>query len=157
MAEVPGDPMQQVRPDDAPAQEDSVALPDELIDAINAALEEEDQAQITALIEPLHVADLADLLEFLTRDQREQVVKCLGAALDPEVLVYLDPAVREDVIEELGPRGLARALSALDSDDAAFHIRHTAAIHFPIFNFSTIGVMGPFGCRFDGNRVDMPV
>ncbi len=118
MAEVPGDPMQQVRADDAPAQEDSVALPQELIDAIDAALAGEDKAQITALIEPLHVADLADLLEFLTRDQREQVVKHLGAALDPEVLVYLDPAVREDVIEELGPRGLARALSALDSDDA---------------------------------------
>ena len=34
------------------------------------------------------------------------------------MIAYLDPAVREEAIEQLGPRGLARALSALDSDDA---------------------------------------
>ena len=98
--------------------EENYGLADELIYAVGDALEAEDAARVKELLEPLHVADLADLLEYLTRDSRHQAIEILGSAMEPEVLAYLDPAVREDVIEELGPRGLARALSALDSDDA---------------------------------------
>ena len=106
----PGDPL-------APPDE-NVALPDELIYAVEQALEEDDRERFLGFVEGLHVADLADLLEYLTRDQRAKAVETLQPELDPEILTYLDAGIREEVIEQIGPRGLARALSALESDDA---------------------------------------
>jgi magnesium transporter len=118
MTELPPEPASEEPREEVPAAEDSVALADELIYAVEDALEADDEAGFRELTEPLHVADMADLLEYLTRDERHQAVELLGRAMDPQLLCYLDPAVREEVIEQLGPRGLARALSELDSDDA---------------------------------------
>ncbi len=100
------------------APDENVALPDELIYAVEEALEEDDRERFLGFIDSLHVADLADLLESLTRDLRAKAVDILQPALEPEVLTYLDAGIREEVIEQIGPRGLARALSALESDDA---------------------------------------
>ncbi len=106
----PGDPLA--------APDENVALPDEFIYAVEQALEEDDRERFLGFIESLHVADLADLLEYLTRDQRAKAVEILTPDLDPEVLTYLDPSIREEMIEQIGPQELARALSALESDDA---------------------------------------
>ncbi|MDH3920830.1 MAG: magnesium transporter, partial [Rhodospirillales bacterium] len=119
MSQVPPEPDIMDEPHGGTAQaDDGYVLTEEFVYEVENALEAEDAGRVTELVEPLHVADLADLLEYLTRDERHRTVEILGAGLEPEVLAYLDPAVREEVIEELGPRGLARALSALDSDDA---------------------------------------
>ena len=98
--------------------EEEVALPDELIYAVEEALEEGDKERFLGFIESLHAADLADLLEYLTRETREQAVEFIAPDLEPEVLTHLDASIREEVIEKLGPQGLARALSAMESDDA---------------------------------------
>jgi magnesium transporter len=119
VSQIPPDPDIMDSPHGGTLQgDDGYVLSDEFVYEVEDALGAEDAAQVTELIRPLHVADLADLLEYLTRDERQRAVEILGAGLEPEVLAYLDPAVREEVIEQLGPRGLARALSALDSDDA---------------------------------------
>ena len=93
-------------------------LPDELILGVEDALAGGRVEEVERLLEPLHAADLADLLEALTKDERRLAVDILGAGLDAEALAYLDPTIREEVIEQLGPRNLARGLMQLDSDDA---------------------------------------
>ncbi len=98
--------------------EEDYGLSDELIHAIEDALEAGHGDAVLARTAELHEADLADLLESLTHDERRQLVEVLGGAFDPEVLPYLDAAVREEVIDQLGPQRLARLLSALHSDDA---------------------------------------
>jgi magnesium transporter len=119
VSQIPPDPDIMDAPHGGALQaDDGHVLRDEFVYEVEDALESEDTERVIELVRPLHVADLADLLEYLTRDERHQAVEILGAGLEPEVLAYLDPAVREEVIEQLGPRGLARALSALDSDDA---------------------------------------
>jgi magnesium transporter len=85
--------------------EDGYVLTDEFVYEVEDALEAEDAKRVNELLQALHVADLADLLEYLTRDERHQAIEILGARLEPEALAYLDPAVREEVIEQLGPRG----------------------------------------------------
>lgn len=100
------------------AGEERAALSDELIQAASAALEEEDAVGFRELIDPLHPADTADLVEFLSQAERDRFVDLLGASMDPEVLSYIAPTVRESVIERLGPDNLARILMDLDSDDA---------------------------------------
>lgn len=98
--------------------ENSYALPPERIYAVEEAVERGDAEGILALVGELHPSDQADLLENLTSDARAAVVTALGGTFDPEVLPYLDAAVREEVIEQLGPDRLALMLSDLDSDDA---------------------------------------
>ena len=93
-------------------------LPDELILGVEDALAEGRVEAVERWLEPLHAADLADLLEALTKEERRLTVDILGAGLDAEAMAYLDPTIREEVIEQLGPRNLARGLMQLDSDDA---------------------------------------
>ena len=75
-------------------------------------------ARSLKLIEPLHPADQADMLERLTDYQISDFLSLLGKSLDPEVLVYLDVNVQEKVIDFIGPKALAKAIPELHSDDA---------------------------------------
>ncbi|MGH6946620.1 MAG: magnesium transporter [Kiloniellales bacterium] len=103
---------------EAATGEEAVGLPTELVYRVSDALGAGQIDVAERLVEPLHAGDLADLLESLGADERKALVKALGPHLDPEVLPYLDAWIREQVMEELSPRDLARALSALESDDA---------------------------------------
>jgi len=109
-------------PGDAPppevSPEETYEVPTDLIFEVEAALADGKVDRVEELVMPLHPADQADLIEYLTPEERKLLVDILGGAMHPEVLAELDPAVREEVIEDLGPRQLARALSELDSDDA---------------------------------------
>ncbi len=97
---------------------DSVGLPTELITAVETALEAGEEAVTRGLVVDLHEADMADLVESLSRDERVQFIRALGPEFDPESLPYLDASVREEVVEAIGTAGLARSLTELDSDDA---------------------------------------
>jgi magnesium transporter len=104
-------------PNDAAVEED-YGLDPALVYAFEEALAASDVAKVEAIALPLHPADLADVIEHLAEDQRYLLLDILVGKMDPEVLSYLDPGVRTDVIEHIGPRNLAQALSELDSDDA---------------------------------------
>ncbi len=114
------DPQPARSAEDAPSSdaEESPGLSMELVFAVQDALAEERVTEIEDLVPGLHEADAADLLESLNRDERKLLVELLGTTFDPEILPNLDVAVREEVIEWLGPTGLARAVTELDSDDA---------------------------------------
>ena len=105
-------------PDAAPETEEVFGVADELVSAVEGALIDGPAERALELVADLHAADLADVLEGLRHDQREQLVNTLGAKFDPEVLVDLSAPVREEVIEQIGPERLARLLIDLDSDDA---------------------------------------
>ena len=87
-------------------------------DAILNAINKKNRASLKKLIEPLHPADQADMLERLDSDKLNIFLSLLGKYLDPEVLVYLDHNVQERVIDFLGPKALAKAIPELHSDDA---------------------------------------
>ena len=118
MSEAPHTSETEAPPEAETPSEEAFTVSDELIEAVEEALERGDTPAVKAVIEPLHVADVADLLEYLAKDERQATVELLGRELDPEVLTYLAPSIREEVIDLIGPKGLARALSELDSDDA---------------------------------------
>ena len=94
--------------DDAPELEDIVA----------EAIEAGDTERVRAIVDELHYADLADLLERLSNDDRDALVQTIGAELDPEVLSELDETVREFVFEIIGDAQVADAIVEVDSDDA---------------------------------------
>ncbi|MEX1205708.1 MAG: magnesium transporter [Dongiaceae bacterium] len=99
---------------EAPDRED----PAQPIDEIREALAGGRIERVMELAEPLHAADVADLLEHLSRDERALYLRITRHVIDPETLTYLDETVREEVMELLGPQELAAAVARLDSDDA---------------------------------------
>ncbi len=106
---------------EAPTVAEDAALygvSDELIHEAEVALDEENVGRIRAITEPLHAADVADLLERLDSGHRNQLIDILKVDLDAEVLTYLDEHLREDVIERISTADLAAAITELASDDA---------------------------------------
>jgi magnesium transporter len=71
-----------------------------------------------ALVEPLHPADIADLLEFAPTEQRKPLVVALADLLDGDVLAEMNDWVRDQVLEALSAQQVADLASELDTDDA---------------------------------------
>jgi len=111
-------PPESEAPQDAPPPAEDYGLDDVQVSAVEDALAQDDPATVRGVVQSLHAADLADLIERLDSEERHGFVQMLGGELDPEALSHLVAPVREQVIEDIGPRGLATALSELDSDDA---------------------------------------
>jgi magnesium transporter len=85
---------------------------------IHEAIADGAVARIEELVDPLHAADLADLLEALDAEERRLLIAIVRHTFDPEALSYLDETVREEVMELIGPQELAHAVAELDTDDA---------------------------------------
>lgn len=88
-----------------------------VIDAVRAAVEAGNGPELTALLDPLHPADIADILEQIRSSERIDLLRLWGHGIDGEVLSELDESIREEVIEALAPAVLAEAVRELDSDD----------------------------------------
>jgi magnesium transporter len=93
-------------------------LTDELVRETVAAIGAQDRVRLKELTEPLHAADMADLFQALSGQNRQLLEELLGDDLEAEVFVHLDEAVREDLIEDLEPAALARVVNELEIDDA---------------------------------------
>ncbi len=81
------------------------------------AVDTEDRDQLVALMDPLHAADIADLLEQVTAFDRMRLITLYGKEFDGEILSEIDETIREEVIGLLHPEVLADAVRELDSDD----------------------------------------
>ncbi len=87
------------------------------VDAILAAAEAGDAALLASLMDPLHAADIADLLEQVSSEERESIVRLFEPGIDGEILSEIDESIREEVIEYLSPKVLTEAVRELESDD----------------------------------------
>jgi magnesium transporter len=96
---------------------DAYALDDTLRGELRDAVEAGDVALIDALMEPLHPADIADLLEQVTAGERAAWLALWSRGIDGEVLSELDWGLREEVMELLPPEQIMEAVRELDSDD----------------------------------------
>jgi magnesium transporter len=101
-----------------PAEPQPVELSEELIGEVAQALDEGRVEQAASLVAPLHVADQADLLEQLGREERDALLDEIRPTLDPEILTHLAETVRVEVIEQLGPEQAGAAIAQLETDDA---------------------------------------
>lgn len=88
-----------------------------VIDAVRTALEAQDAAALVAMLEPLHPADIADLLEQMGAHDRAALLAIWGAEIDGDILSEIDESIREEVVASLSPDVLASAVRELDTDD----------------------------------------
>ena len=101
------------RDDDASAY----ALDAQLAGRLREAVSDADQATINALMEPLHPADIADLIEQLSDAERARFLAAWDTGIGGAILSELDEAIREDVLALIPQDALIEAVRELESDD----------------------------------------
>src|SRR5512147_2001614 len=101
----------------APIDEEDRLRP-EFVDRVLDAVEAGDDAVARELVQPLHPADVADLIELARGDEREGLVKALAGVISPDVLAELNDFVREDLIDEMEPQQVADLAGQMETDDA---------------------------------------
>jgi magnesium transporter len=84
-----------------------------ILDAVEAG----DAATVTSLMEPLHAADIADLLEQIGPANRAALIALWSGEIDGEILSEISDAIREEVIALLPRDVLTGAMRELDTDD----------------------------------------
>jgi magnesium transporter len=104
-------------PDEDGLEEDGYTLDRRTITAILYAVDTDDREKLVELMEPLHAADIADMLEQINAYDRRRLILLYDKEFDGEILSELGESIREEVISVLNPDVLAEAVRELDSDD----------------------------------------
>ena len=97
--------------------EDDRLKPEFVRDVIDLAEAGEDEAA-RERIGRLHPADIADLFELVSDEDRPLLAHVLGDMLSADVLAEMNDHVRERLIDLLEPEQVAEIASELDTDDA---------------------------------------
>ena len=142
--------MEQVRKADGQRTD---LLSAEAVAAIRDAADNADTARLTELLDPFHEADIADLLEQISPEERSAVIAVWGSNFDGDVLLELDESIREEVVE-IRPRvrqrlevELSRQLESghfnLAAVDERLNAERVRDIHLDVF------VIGAVQRRFE--------
>ena len=84
---------------------------------VRSALASGNRTNLTEALEPLHPADIADLIEQLSTTDRARFIRLYDNKFYGDILSEIDEHIREQVISELNPDVLAVAVRDLESDD----------------------------------------
>ena len=68
-------------------------------------------------MEPLHAADIADVLEQISGSGRAGLLALWSGEIDGDILSRVDELIREEVIDALPDEVVAEAVRELDTDD----------------------------------------
>lgn len=98
-------------------QDEDFALAPDTVNDVLDAVEKGDAGRVEALLDPLHAADIADLLEQISGTQRRDLLGLWSAEIDGDTLSELDESLRGKVISELPAGVLAEAVRDLYTDD----------------------------------------
>ena len=94
-------------------------LTDELIIKIANLILAKKNSQLKKLINDIHFADMADIINLLNENQGVYLIKLFDSEKTSEILTELDENVREKILKTLSVKEIADEIEELDSDDAA--------------------------------------
>jgi len=115
--EVVPEPLPDDRIDDERHDEENRLKP-RYISKVRDALEAGDKSAVYDLVEPLHPADIADLIEIVDKDERASLAASITDLMSSDVVAELNDHVREDMMEALAPVDVAAITEQLETDDA---------------------------------------
>ena len=90
----------------------------EYIKVVTSKITNNDAQFITNSFNEMHPADAADIIEHLSQNDRESLIKLNNFNIDPEVFIELNVSVQSEIIAYLSPETIVRLLKNLESDDA---------------------------------------
>ncbi len=98
-------------------EDEAFGISDKLVSDIRDAVDTGDSAQVEAILDPLHPADVAHLIEQIDGRDRRDLLNVWQGGMDGEILSELDDNLREQVIDSLAPDELVEAVRNLETDD----------------------------------------
>ncbi len=94
-------------------------LTEELVNQIEQLIESQGDAALNALLEDVHYADVAEIINELNEDQATYLIKLLDSDKTSDILTELNEDVREAILGNMSSKEIAGELEELDTDDAA--------------------------------------
>ena len=90
----------------------------EYINVVTNKIANNDALFITNSFNEMHPADAADIIEHLSQNDRENLIKLNNFKIDPEVFIELNESIQSEIIKYLSSETIVTILKNLDSDDA---------------------------------------
>ena len=90
----------------------------EYINVVTSKIANNDALFITNSFKEMHPADAADIIENLSQNDRENLIKLNNFKIDPEVFIELNESIQSEIIKYLSPETIVIILKNLESDDA---------------------------------------
>jgi len=90
----------------------------EYINVVTSKIANNDALFITNSFKEMHPADAADIIEHLSENDRENLIKLNNFKIDPEVFVELNESIQSEIIKYLSSESIVAILKNLESDDA---------------------------------------
>ncbi len=94
-------------------------LTEELLLEIEALIEGQQDSKLETLMDEVHYADIAEIINELNEDHATYLIKLLDSDKTSDVLTELDEDVREAILNNLSVKEIAGEIEELDTDDAA--------------------------------------
>jgi len=90
----------------------------EYINVVTSKIANNDALFITNSFKEMHTADAADIIEHLSENDRENLIKLNNFKIDPEVFIELNESIQSEIIKYLSSETIVTILKNLESDDA---------------------------------------
>ena len=91
----------------------------DLIQELEQLIESKNDQQLEVLLNDLHHADIAEILDELDFDEATYIFKLLDSEKTAEILLELEEDLRENILSRLSPKEIAEELDELETNDAA--------------------------------------
>ena len=90
----------------------------EFIKVVTDKISSNDAEFLSNSFKEMHPADAADIVEHLSQNDRESLIKLNNFKIDPEVFVELNESIQAEMITYLSSDSIVNILKNLESDDA---------------------------------------
>lgn len=97
----------------------NIEIDNEFIDDIKDLVHSKAELLLRNILQDLHPADIAEILDHLDEDERNIVFDVLDTEKASDVILELDSGSREDILENLDEQQITEIVDAMHSDDAA--------------------------------------
>jgi magnesium transporter len=94
-------------------------ISDTLIEKVEHLIDSKNDSGILELLNDIHYADIAEILDELNLKQATYIIKLLDSEKTADILTELDDDIREKILENLSVKEIAEEIEELDTDDAA--------------------------------------
>ena len=90
----------------------------EYLRVVTSKIANNDTQFINNSFNEMHPADAADIIEHLSQNDRENLIKLNSFKVDPEVFIELNESIQSEMIAYLSSESIVNILKNLESDDA---------------------------------------
>ncbi len=90
-----------------------------LTEKLQKYIAQKNNAKVVQLLDGLHAADLAEILDDLDFDEALFVIRLLDSDVTADIIAELDDDLKEKILENLSAKEIAEEVEELESDDAA--------------------------------------